>query len=41
MGYGDGGAPGTAVGDPKAVLIIVLGGPEDGLGPSWVLGMNT
>ena len=41
VGYGEGGAPGTAVVDPKAGLFIDLDGPGDVMGPSWALGMNT
>ena len=41
MGYGDGGIPRTAAGDPKVVLFNLLGDPEDGVDPTWALGMNT
>ena len=41
MGYGEDGAPGTAVVDPKAGLCIVLGGPDDVICPSWVRGKYT
>ena len=41
VGYGDGGIPRTAAGDPKVVLFNLLGDPEDGVDPTWALGMNT